>query len=639
MKKLKGLVTVILLVCLAFSLLSGCARQSAADKEKTVQSGTSAAENSEAPKKQLKIRVVNSSASSPVPQDSSLENYVEKLVREKTGVTVEYSTMPPDTTIAQYLSMVNAANNVPEVLNINDLPSYGDAMDYIGRENMVYEMTADIIRKNLPNYTSQVEEYGQTLETIVEGVKHTDGKNYYVNWNANPAIFPKLKGTGIEQQWGVTYRLYVYHVYFRDDILKKIYPNAKSAEEMKQLYLQKGDLTVDDIIGDIPIRNMEDMYGYLKKVKELNLKVGDKSVIPGALNASSQSVNSVFWSLHTAMGLLHRWPLIYSDSGKSFYAQTSDKAEDYIGWLNKMYNEKLMDPEIFVMKDDQYRAKAINGEYAVINCWLPVDQAKEVAAERGYGYRYFPVFYPLDRSILNNQIIHLGASMWGIAFTKSIKEEDLQQVMQWADFYFGKESDDLAFWGLPEWYTGEGADRRYKPEYKELENWTVYGKSGGKDGAYYGVLGGGNPSGDYGTGIRPVIKPFSFFGNGAAPNTPYYVYERDITKVENINIGSISHDIVMRDNVKNMKVYLEKGWSERDLQNVPEWVAMEQQNEKKDVTGLLIKAIVGSEGSFQKNWNDYVKTHKDSGLDQAEKIIADMFDKIYKEKLQSNEIK
>ena len=44
-----------------------------------------------------------------------------------------------------------------------------------------------------------------------------------------------------------------------------------------------------------------------------------------------------------------------------------------------MYNEGMMDPEIF-MKDDQYRAKAINGEYAVINGWLPVSEAKEVGA-------------------------------------------------------------------------------------------------------------------------------------------------------------------------------------------------------------------------------------------------------------------
>ena len=52
-----------------------------------------------------------------------------------------------------------------------------------------------------------------------------------------------------------------------------------------------------------------------------------------------------------------------------------------------------MDPEIFVMKNDQYYAKVINGEYAVVNFWWPVNDARKVGKDRGYGYRFFPLFY------------------------------------------------------------------------------------------------------------------------------------------------------------------------------------------------------------------------------------------------------
>jgi len=105
---------------------------------------------------------------------------------------------------------------------------------------------------------------------------------------------------------------------------------------------------------------MEELYDYLKKVKQLDMKVGEKNVIPAQLPVSS-NVSSTLWSLQTAMGILWQDGFGFKDD-QLMHVQSSDVFKEYIRYYNTFNAEGLIDREAWIMKDDQIRAKTINGE-------------------------------------------------------------------------------------------------------------------------------------------------------------------------------------------------------------------------------------------------------------------------------------
>ena len=89
----------------------------------------------------------------------------------------------------------------------------------------------------------------------------------------------------------------------RDDILKKIYPNARTDAQQEQYYLTKFDPTAvtgaSDPFADVPINSLNDLYNYMKKAKEIidrdNLTdaTGRDKMIPGQINAAGGDGSSV----------------------------------------------------------------------------------------------------------------------------------------------------------------------------------------------------------------------------------------------------------------------------------------------------------------------------------------------------------
>src|SRR5690606_12844712 len=139
--------------------------------------------------------------------------------------------------------------------------------------------------------------------------------------------------------------------------------------------------------------------------------------------------------------------------------------KDYMRWFNDLYNEKLIDPEAFIQTGDQMTAKINNGEYAVVNFMVSpgMGAARQLSIDqdRGYDYRMIPGF--LVPMVTETQDLrYLPTSLYtyeGVFVTKTVKEEDLPQVLGWLDWNFSLEAEELRSWGTPEFYTGDGENR------------------------------------------------------------------------------------------------------------------------------------------------------------------------------------
>ena len=101
------------------------------------------------------------------------------------------------------------------------------------------------------------------------------------------------------------------YVTLRDDILKMIYPKARSEKEQAAWYLSTfNPATVTgagDPFADVPINSLNDLYNYMKKAKEiidakgLTDASGRDKMIPGQIQAGATDSSSTMWSTNTAM--------------------------------------------------------------------------------------------------------------------------------------------------------------------------------------------------------------------------------------------------------------------------------------------------------------------------------------------------
>jgi hypothetical protein len=559
--------------------------------------------------------------------DDTLSRLIQEKITRKTGVavTVEWIVPPPDTSRDQYLNMIISSGDIPELLDMNDLAASTDSLKLVDSKGIARVLTADLVARNMPDYAARIVKYGGTVKDVL-AANAFNGKNLYVPDGLHPATFPNVPQDILVDD---TY----YGLYLRDDILKMVMPNARTEAGMKQLLLQKGTLTPADITGDLSIKNMSDLYNYLVKVKALNLKVGDKPVIPGNIFRSSEMPDSTLWSLASATGNRWNWPLIFnSPMDSSYFPYTSPEYKSYMNWLNKFFNAGLLDPETFVMKDDQVRAKVVNGEYAVINWTSPVTDARTTGLQRGYGWRYLPTFYPWDIAKQNNKVVFVSQKGRGPVLTTTIKDADLPVVMKWLDFYFSEAYDEIRGWGSPDWYTGTGANRTYKPEYKAVENWVLYGEQSAKDGEYYHMTP-PEPMG-YNAQIKtdPITHPpqLSFFGWIATyPGGPFYVMPKDKSRLASVEIGFYSQSAMNKDLQKGITRYRQIGWSADDL-NTPKMASLGNNfwgNSK--VTGLLAQLVVTKPDQFEATWTSYVALLESYGLSDAQKesaaVLADKF--------------
>lgn len=647
MKKIKKIFAVLLAMTMAATMLTACGDDGSNTSSPDSNSGTNTSETSEgANKEPLKITAVNMhNENTEAPKDNTLIELTAKNLEEFVGrkVEIEWVTFPKDEqTIAQYIQMQDAAGTMPDLCMLLDMPFDNEAMDYVSKKGIFHEFTADMIREKLPNYARRVEEYGFGVDEIVSSNAYTgDGKLWGLPVDMTAQTFPALVEAGMKQSPNYGY----YWVVMRDDILKQIYPDAKSEKELQDLYVEQGGkLTMDDFTSDIPIKNLDELYDYMAKVKELDIKVGDKTVIPGALVASSEGTGSLRWSLQTAMGIGWRWPLIWTDPlEESFFLSTSDEYfKPYIQWWNKIYNDGLIDPEMFIMKNDQYAAKASNGEYAIFNTSIggALQSARELGEERGYGWRPFPIFYPVDMSILNNTVQYNSVRSQQIQINSKLQGEDLDAVLKWIDYFMTETADDINTWGSPDWYEGEGADRRYKEGYEDLVNWSVYGVAGEKDGRYYGITAGSATDYTAGNNRQLSIRPFSLIqpSDSCTPTAPYYVYPRDdeemLRKADLVTVATqAGWDAVL----ESVDVYNKIGWQESDYDSGPLWDAYDAAL-NPDNANVLIQAIHDDPANFEEHWATYIQMHKDAGIDEAVKDSAERLAKTWKEHILPNKV-
>jgi hypothetical protein len=581
------------------------------------------------PTKNLTIRI-ETDKSGP-PSKPAVQDVVTPALRAKTMVTAEPYPTPPalGSSAAARVQAQVAGNNMPDVYTETYTTPQPDGQQVLVDNNAAWDFSDKaFLKKMFPNFTARIAQYG-SLDDWYANETTVNGTHLRISSSIQPVAFTKLFAAQKGTTWARvnTPVMSTYMKYVRDDILKMIYPKARSDKEQEQFYLTKFDYAsptaASDPFADIPVNTLDDMYKFMVKIKEIidskNLMdgAGRDKMIAAQLNASNGSRTSVMWSGIGMYG--YQWvepPFRVGD--RAYYNFQEPWVKNVFQWWNKCYNDGLFDPELFVKKDDQVGEEIVRGRFAIFS-----DMTGKQAAARafskdnklGYGWRYmssnFPMTLVSTYSNAKNKFVSYFSHVGNI-ISKSVKEADLQQVCNWLDYQYSEEFDILASWGPSSFSTGTGKDRRFKPAYKDLENFQAYGitNPNGKDGYYYGVTRNAPISLDPSTSNPEVTSGFLT----AYPYAPRYVYPFK-------KVAGADYDTEMRNawaawwtNKLGLNLIPQVGWSDSDLNNLPNfgkirymWFGSHDPS--------IAKMVVGSAADFESNYAGYMKVFRDNDWD------------------------
>ncbi len=176
----------------------------------------------------------------------------------------------------------------------------------------------------------------------------------YNNWNSNQAVL------------------------VRDDILKALYPDCLTMDDIEQIYLETGTFTEDQIF-DLGLESSEDFFEMLYDIQDL-LATGEFTGVDGkpmeVTNGPNTSVDNWTWMV-TLTNLVDGMPpsseyfvsADYTAKNPEDLLQISIKTDYYVDWmkkLNKLVKDGIISQDSLVDDSTAFKEKAKNAHYAVL---------------------------------------------------------------------------------------------------------------------------------------------------------------------------------------------------------------------------------------------------------------------------------
>ncbi|MGF7030870.1 putative aldouronate transport system substrate-binding protein [Paenibacillus mucilaginosus] len=546
-----------LLIIGALLVGTGCSDRSESDRSSSPDAS---------PKEDLTPMTITFAAGDIHPLWDDMQSEVGKLITEKTGISIKAQFQSGNDT--DIFALMVANNEYPDLVSAKG--SVGKLMDAGALIDL-----RPLIEAHAPNIKKLYGEYIKRLRWS------NDDHGIYVLPTApvNQTYFKA--GGGFELQHAV---------------LKELgYPQIKTVKDFEnalKAYYDKHKTTADG-----------------QAIIPLTLNGGEWQFLISVTNPAVATTGA------QDEGEFYIDPVTYE--AKFHYLRPEEK--EYFRWLNHMHDIGLLDPESFVQKYGQYRAKIASGRVlGLIDAdW---DFAGEVAALKKEGkidqtYAHFPV--TLNESFKRHDFQSTGyLAGIGISITKSAK--DPVRVIKFLDFLASDEGQVLVNWGIEGKHYKVENGKRIIPD--DILNMKVndsrnFRKTTGVDMYRMG------PS--YGDGVKDPT------GNYYTTDFPEQI-EKEYTQADRETLAAY-----------NIKSYKDLWPSEKEFPDKP-WGAvwninMETGSEEnvifqqcKDIVKKRItQAILAKPEQFDAIWDDFMKELEKAGVEK----LNEAFTKLVKDRV------
>lgn len=181
---------------------------------------------------------------------------------------------------------------------------------------------------------------------------------------------------------------------------------------------------------------LDEFYGAAKKLKEL---YPDKYPVATKWN----SLRSLFSANHIR-------DEIFWDGEKYVYGVLDEGYKDALQFANKLYSEKLLDPEYTIDTDDTLKRKALNGDNLMwLTQWFttPAEYTRTVDDGKIFAVSLYPdnpKYGKAWQEVVNGNTPDLGWAVYGV----SSKVKNPEELIKFIDYQYSDEMIQLITWGI-----------------------------------------------------------------------------------------------------------------------------------------------------------------------------------------------
>ncbi|MDR3127851.1 MAG: extracellular solute-binding protein [Bifidobacteriaceae bacterium] len=328
---------------------------------------------------------------------------------QKTGISWDYTT-PPLTDVQTKLNLAIASGDYPDVL-------FGLGTDNLKSATLVKYAAQGIL---LPLDTL-IDKYAPNLKALL--VKYPDVKKSITAPDGHIYSLPSLTEPQPSSIWARG------PLWYNGDWLKKL--------NISEQQLPK---TTDEF------------YDLLKKFKDGNLS-GNNNDVP----ITDTDMNSIRSWMMSAFGILAQD--VFVENNKVIYGPTDPRYKDYLLYMNKLYNNNLLDHDIYQQQDEQKRAKGNANRLGVFSDWFSYFTTGK---SENQSLDYY-MFHPLTSTDSPEAVAPISQGFQMNAFSITKHCSNPIAAMRWVDYFYSEEGANFIDSGpegdLYKWETNNQGER------------------------------------------------------------------------------------------------------------------------------------------------------------------------------------
>lgn len=463
-----------------------------------------------------------------------------KEYEEMTNITFKYVT-PPLSDFSTKLNLEFASGDIPDIIYGAGTSDFTPAMEVDYGEQGVLLPLEDLIEEHAPNLSKLFEERPDVKKSITT----IDGHIY-----ALPVVNGEdADSTGIWPRGPLWY----------------------NGEWLDALGVEELPETTDEF------------YELMKRFKEEDPNGNGKD---DEIPLSDVKMSGARQWFMAAFGM-KEWGIEEHD-GKVRYAPMTDEYKEYLTFMNKLYEEKLLDQETFSQADEQKKAKGEDSRIGVFADWysfFTTGQTEEEALNN-------PMFKPLTSDVSKEPLAPISTGMVRGTFSITKNNPSPEASIRWIDYFYSEEGFEFLNQG-PEGFLWEWDDKEAgtKTKNEVPEQYDSF-----ED--YRGTL-----TPDYGISTPALRSEITSYGD----RTEFEQFIADETEEKIEPYGEVPYPLV----------YLTKEEQKTINTIFVDLHSYVEQMEAKFITGVEPLS----------NWDKYVDTIEKMNVEEYVKIYQDAYDR------------
>lgn len=304
---------------------------------------------------------------------------------------------------------------------------------------------------------------------------------------------------------------------------------------------------------------------------------------------------------------------LVDENYNAVYKFRSDEEREYFRWMNRMYNEGILDPEFATQTHEDYIAKISSGRVLALfdTDWDYEDAERVLKSDGKLGKTYAPLPMTMNEDVKCPLLMDQGLVVGqGVAITTACKYP--VEAIKFIDYLCSDEGQVLTNWGIKDvnYFVDENGKRYRTPE--EIEESSA------------------NQNYKKETGVGRYNFPFPAYGTGMldATGNPYTTASKEAVIAEYNEEQKAACEAWGVDLL--LDIFPQK--EEFEIPEFPPIWAYVMPAEFTDLNNKLdevawsslISCVIGKPEAFDANYDAMIASLEATGMSRAEEILTEM---------------